>query len=246
MVLISKWILGYDAAWAGGEDHEDHGETGDRMKRMLFWLLSILGTGWVPVAEADIFRWVDAKGVIHFSNAPNSPNYQLYMHENRDTRPPSTSLGVASMPVSRERLSKYDPLIQEMARRHGVDECLVTAVIKVESNFDPGAVSRKGAQGLMQLMPETARELGVRNSFDPVQNMDGGVRYLRYMLEFFEGRLPLALAAYNAGRDAVLQHRGIPPYAETQQYVKLVIQHFDQLQREFGKTSKVQTVASRK
>ena len=100
---------------------------------------------------------------------------------------------------------------------------LVSAVIQAESGFNPRAVSRKGAQGLMQLMPTTAATLGVRNSFDPRQNIDGGVRHLRSLIDRFANNLPFALAAYNAGEKAVVQYRGVPPYPETQDYVTKVL-----------------------
>jgi soluble lytic murein transglycosylase-like protein len=194
---------------------------------------AVLGILWISASHADIYRYVDSKGVIHFSNVPTNPNYRLYMKEERGSRP------LLSEPklVSRAKLDRYDPLIQHTARRHGLDHSLVTAVIKVESDFDPGAVSSKGARGLMQLMPGTARELGVRDSFDPWENVEGGVRYLRNLLEFFNGNLPLALAAYNAGREAVLQHGGIPPYPETRQYVERVLQYYDLFRRDMGRIS---------
>lgn len=117
--------------------------------------------------------------------------------------------------------------IDAIARRHGVDPLLVRAVIRVESNFDPRAVSPKGAAGLMQLMPETAMRYGVDNRFDPAQNVDGGVRYLRDLMAMFDGNLSLALAAYNAGEGAVRQHGNrIPPYPETRNYVPRVLQHY--------------------
>lgn len=110
--------------------------------------------------------------------------------------------------------------IDATARRHGLDPLLVRALIRAESNFDPRAISPKGAVGLMQLMPQTAQRYGVENRFDPVQNVEGGVRYLRDLIEMFEGNLTLALAAYNAGEGAVLKYgRRVPPYAESQQYV---------------------------
>jgi soluble lytic murein transglycosylase-like protein len=122
--------------------------------------------------------------------------------------------------------------IDAIARRHGVDPLLVRAVIRVESNFDPRAVSPKGAAGLMQLMPETAMRYGVDNRFDPAQNVDGGVRYLRDLMAMFDGNLSLALAAYNAGEGAVLKYgRRIPPYPETQQYVVGVRSFYNQLRR---------------
>ena len=122
--------------------------------------------------------------------------------------------------------------IEAIARRHGLDPLLVHAVIRVESNFDARAISPKGAAGLMQLMPETAQRYGVDNRFDPAQNVDGGVRYLRDLIALFNGDLSLALAAYNAGEGAVLKYgRRIPPYPESQQYVVRVWSFYDQLRR---------------
>jgi soluble lytic murein transglycosylase-like protein len=115
-----------------------------------------------------------------------------------------------------------DTMVEQTARRHDVDVNLVKAMIRTESNNNPRAVSNKGALGLMQLMPFTARDLGVTNVFDPVQNVDGGVRYLKSLLTQFGGDLPLSLAAYNAGPGAVTRHGGIPPYRETQDYVKKI------------------------
>lgn len=118
--------------------------------------------------------------------------------------------------------AQIEEAIETAAARHNVDPNLVRAVIKVESNFNPHAVSPKGAMGLMQLMPATARELNVSNAFDPAQNVDAGVRHLRTLLNNFGGDARLALAAYNAGEGAVLRHRGVPRYAETQNYVKRI------------------------
>jgi soluble lytic murein transglycosylase-like protein len=115
-----------------------------------------------------------------------------------------------------------DRAIEEAAARHNVDPTLVKALIKVESNFNPGAVSRKGAMGLMQLMPSTARSLNVTNPFDPQQNVDAGVRHLKGLLENFGGDVKLTLAAYNAGQGAVMRSGGIPPYLETRNYVRRI------------------------
>jgi soluble lytic murein transglycosylase-like protein len=120
----------------------------------------------------------------------------------------------------RNRRSKYDPLIERHAARYGVDPILVRAVIQVESSFDPKCVSRRGARGLMQLMPETAKQYGVRHIFDPDENIHGGVRYLSDLLRLFPNDLPRTLAAYNAGENAVFKYAGIPPYDETMTYVK--------------------------
>jgi soluble lytic murein transglycosylase-like protein len=125
--------------------------------------------------------------------------------------------------MSETSRNQYASDIREIASRHGVDPTLVESVIRAESAFNPTAVSRTGARGLMQLMPKTAVALGVRDSFNPRQNIDGGVRHLRYLLDRYPGNVALAIAAYNAGEAAVDAHRGIPPYAETQQYVQRVL-----------------------
>jgi soluble lytic murein transglycosylase-like protein len=119
--------------------------------------------------------------------------------------------------------SLYATEIREISARHGVDPTLVESVIRAESAFNPTAVSRAGARGLMQLMPKTAIALGVRDSFNPRENIEGGVRHLRYLLDRYPGNVALAVAAYNAGEGAVDAHRGIPPYPETQQYVHRVL-----------------------
>jgi soluble lytic murein transglycosylase-like protein len=119
-----------------------------------------------------------------------------------------------------DRRSKYDPIIERHAERYGVDPTLIRAVIQVESDFNPACVSHKGARGLMQLMPATARRFGVKRIHDPDENIRGGVQYLAYLITLFRDDLPRALAAYNAGENAVLKYGGIPPYAETQTYVK--------------------------
>lgn len=119
-----------------------------------------------------------------------------------------------------DRPSRFDPIIERHAKKFRVDPVLVRAVIQVESGFDPNCVSKKNARGLMQLIPATAKRYRVKDVFDPEENIHGGVNYLRDLLEMFPGNLPRALAAYNAGENAVARHRGIPPYAETQTYVK--------------------------
>jgi soluble lytic murein transglycosylase-like protein len=118
-----------------------------------------------------------------------------------------------------------------------VDHALVKAVIKAESNFNSKAVSRKGAKGLMQLMPRTASSLQVSDCFHPEDNIDGGVRYLRYLMNVYDGNLPLALAAYNAGEKAVARYRGIPPYAETKTYVRRVMRYYEEYNRKSAPTS---------
>ncbi len=139
--------------------------------------------------------------------------------------------------ASYRQVAKVDDLVEEAARKHDVDPLLVHSVIQVESNYNPFAVSPKGAQGLMQLIPETAKRFGVANSFSPRENIEGGVRYLRYLKDLFRDDR-LALAAYNAGEAAVARYDNtVPPYPETQSYVKLVGRKYGELQRESAKES---------
>ena len=139
--------------------------------------------------------------------------------------PAAAEMRSTSRAVVREH-GKYSRDIAEASARYGVPERLIWSVIRVESAFDPRAVSPKGARGLMQLMPETATMLGVRDPFDPRQNIHGGTRHLRAMMERFRHDLPLAVAAYNAGEKPVVQYGGIPPYPETQGYVRQVLSLF--------------------
>jgi soluble lytic murein transglycosylase-like protein len=139
----------------------------------------------------------------------------------------SSSSGPATQASGALSAEQLDAIIEEAAAKHGVDSNLVRAVIKVESNYNPHAVSRKGAMGLMQLMPSTARSLQVNNPFDARQNIDGGVRHLKQLLQDFNGDLSKSVAAYNAGAGAVQRHGGVPPYAETQAYVRRVNQLYN-------------------
>src|SRR5437867_9450737 len=144
----------------------------------------------------------------------------------RDVQPPPVVAPQPSSPgepVATQTLAPYRDLIRAAAARHGLAPELVESVIRVESNFEARAVSPKGARGLMQLMPATAAKLGVRNVFDVRQNIEGGVRHLRHLVDRYGGNLALALAAYNAGVEAVRRHGGIPPYAETRAYVTRVL-----------------------
>ena len=201
------------------------------MTKMSIWLLRNSRFTWLlavvllaPFAKpvcADIYRYVDEDGVIHFSNVPNHYRYRLYISDgNMDYQ---------------AYFDRYDRIIRQAARKHGVDSSLIKAVIRAESDFDKHAVSSKGAQGLMQLMPETAKELEVGDSFDPKENIHAGVLYLKRQLKNFQNDVSLALAAYNAGENAVRRygHR-IPPYKETRTFVDRVLRYWDEfnLQRE--------------
>jgi len=119
--------------------------------------------------------------------------------------------------------TQYNDLIQSAAEKYGVDSSLIKSIIKAESDFNPSITSHAGAQGLMQLMPDTAKQLGVKDSFDPEQNIEGGTKFIAYLLDYYEGNKELALAAYNAGPGNVKKYGGIPPFNETQDYVKKVI-----------------------
>lgn len=170
-------------------------------------------------ANADIFQYTDENGVLHFTNV-NSGGKNRKKVKSGSGRPRKSSSRSASSPQSR---GNYAEIIRQACDRHGVDPALVKALIRVESGFDPYALSRKGAMGLMQLMPQTALAWNVRDSFDPAENIDGGVKYLRHLIDRYEGNLSLALAAYNSGETAVKRWGTIPPFKETQNYVRKVM-----------------------
>lgn len=181
----------------------------------LLSLAVLIGAG---PAAAEVFRFVAADGTVHVTNTPTDPRYLragLVGRAQGGWTPPR-AVGVTA----------YAREIAEAAARYGIPERLIQAVIRVESGFNPRAISPKGAQGLMQLMPETAAQLGVRDVFDPRENIDAGVRHLRTLVEQLGDDLRLVLAAYNAGLQAVLAWRGIPPYPETRQYVVRVLEHY--------------------
>jgi soluble lytic murein transglycosylase-like protein len=167
----------------------------------------------VALAETTIYVYVDEMGTPHFTDAPTKPYYR-----------PLPAFGLPRG-VNLVR-GQYAELINQIALEEGVDPGLVRAIAKAESNFNPRAVSRKGAQGLMQLMPGTAGRYAVANSFDPEANIRGGVRYLRFLQDMFPSQLSLALAAYNAGENVVLRYNGIPPYPETREYVRRVLRFY--------------------
>jgi soluble lytic murein transglycosylase-like protein len=171
----------------------------------------------VNVAHADIYKYVDKEGVLHLTNTPTDHNakYVMILKEKRILFQPNIDV------------NKYDGLITKAANKFKLDSALIKAVIKAESNFNHRAVSRVGAQGLMQLMPKTASDLNVEDCFHPENNIEGGARYLRYLLNTYKGDLTLALAAYNAGEKAVAKYNyNVPPYRETQNYIKRVFSFY--------------------
>lgn len=180
-------------------------------------LVALLGVAWLGPAVAGIYSFTDANGILHYTNRPNNSQYAGmklvgYIPERTDPRMRSANQ------------KRFSPLVEQAARDHEIDQGLLHAVITVESGYDPHAVSRKGAVGLMQLMPDTARRYGVRNLRDPAQNIQGGARYLRDLMGKFDNDLTLTLAAYNAGEEAVAQYGNrIPPYRETLNYVPKVL-----------------------
>jgi hypothetical protein len=167
----------------------------------------------VASGQAQIYTRKNANGVVEATNIPDAQDYRL-------TYPgKGTLIHSQAYRLRPSYNGEFNHHIEAAARLHGVEVALVRAVIQVESDFDHLAVSSKGARGLMQLMPDTARILGVSNPFDPRQNVFGGVRYLRQLLDQFRGDVALALAGFNAGPNAVLRYNGIPPYRETRMYV---------------------------
>jgi hypothetical protein len=165
-------------------------------------------------AYADIYKYEDEGGVLHLTNVPSNPKakYVMILKEKRIFFPKGIDI------------RQYDNIITKAAGKFNLDVALIKAVIKAESNFNHQAVSRAGAKGLMQLMPQTASALKVDDVFHPGDNIEGGARYLRYLLNLYRGNLTLALAAYNAGEGAVAKYNyGVPPYRETQNYIRRVL-----------------------
>lgn len=201
-------------------------------KHMGIWLLlgcSLCRPGW-----AEIYSYTADDGTVSLSNVPTDDRYTVLIA--------ATKLAITTVPLTGSRKgvagmaakAGYDQVVNEVSRTYGLESALLHAVISVESRYNPKAVSKKGAAGLMQLMPQTAKRYGVADAFDPRQNLDGGAHYLRDLLRLFDNNVSLALAAYNAGEHAVMKHGNrIPPYRETLSYVPKVLDFYQRYQTDF-------------
>lgn len=183
------------------------------VKGLFLFILS--GLLFAPLGVADVYVYKDRQGVLTFTNVPTHQGFRRVIREN-NARLSSSGLSANS----------YESLIRSASSRYSVDPDLIRAIIKVESDFDSTARSHKGATGLMQLMPETARLHNVEDLYDPSANIEGGVRHLKLLLGKYQGDIELSLAAYNAGIKAVEKHGGIPPFAETRDYVRRVLNYY--------------------
>jgi soluble lytic murein transglycosylase-like protein len=200
------------------------------MKNFFMSTILCVSAGWLALpARAQLASYVDEHGNLVYVNADLPARRKAAPVKLADAKASTDEKAKAAVPAAEaSNLPKninpdvLHQIVQETAAKHDVDPALVNAVISTESNWNVSALSRKGAQGLMQLIPETAQKLGVYNAWDPQQNVDGGVRYLRMLLERYNGDLPKALAAYNAGPNVVDRWGGVPNYRETQEYVRKV------------------------
>jgi soluble lytic murein transglycosylase-like protein len=193
------------------------------------------------MALADIYTHTDKNGTVHFTNqrpvGKDRRKYKVYVKSppQRKVRP-----GVVPVPArdtNAARYSKFDASILEASKTFSVPEAFIRAVIRVESDYDPRVVSHAGAQGLMQLMPATAKRMQVKNSFDPHDNIMGGTRYLRYLANMFGGDMVLTISGYHAGEGAVMKYNGVPPYSSTHGYIKKVLKFYHYYKRKLRGSS---------
>jgi soluble lytic murein transglycosylase len=176
---------------------------------------------WPVVSGADIYRYVDGEGVIHYSNTQPDGKFKLYLREGPKAVPRAQASAISGA-------SWMTGYVDRFSRANDLPPALVHAIIKAESNGQRKAVSRKGAKGVMQLMPFTSKRLRVNDPFDPIENIEGGIKYIKELLVTFEGDLTNTIAAYNAGPGAVRKYGGVPPYQETRQYVRRVMDLYRQ------------------
>lgn len=202
--------------------------------RASFWLL--LGLLLCRPGWADIYAYTAPDGSITLSNVPTDDRYTVLVAAPQQAVAAPAPVGLAHDPGPKlARKARYDKVVEEVSRAYGLESALLHAVISVESSYNPKAVSKQGAAGLMQLMPGTAKRYGVADAFDPVQNLRGGANYLRDLLKLFDSDVSLALAAFNAGEDAVMKYGNrIPPYRETLQYVPRVLGYYQRYRASAG------------
>jgi soluble lytic murein transglycosylase-like protein len=192
---------------------------------MAAWLL--LGCSLCRPAEADIYAYTADDGTVSLSNVPTDERYTVLIAAPKQAAAVVPAVAARKAISVLARKTGYDQVVDDVSRTYGLESALLHAVISVESRYNPRAVSSKGATGLMQLMPQTAKRYGVADAFDPAQNLDGGAHYLRDLLRRFNNNISLALAAYNAGEHAVIKHGNrIPPYRETLDYVPRVLDFY--------------------
>lgn len=201
------------------------------MNRHKIWstTLFVISIGATHLACADIFAFSDENGTVSLSNLPTDSRYTLMLKEPKESLPSSAAAANSISPSA--KAMSFGPLVNETARVNEMEAALLHAVITAESNYNTRAVSRKGAIGLMQLMPATAKRYGVTDMYDPAQNVRGGTRYLKDLLKLFNNDQRLTLAAYNAGENTVARFGNkIPPYRETREYVNKVMALYNQYQ----------------
>ncbi|MBI5178710.1 MAG: lytic transglycosylase domain-containing protein [Nitrospinae bacterium] len=185
-----------------------------------FVALAVFAASAPESSFADIVKYMDENGTVHFTDSGGPWPFEILK------RIPSAPKREVRAAVYEENRDRFLPVINAAAEAYGLDPHLVRCVIEQESAFNPRAISAKGAVGLMQLMPRTANIYKVKNIYDPYENIHGGTRYLKYLLKKYRGDVKLALAAYNAGEEAVRRYSGVPPYQETQQYVEKILAQY--------------------
>jgi soluble lytic murein transglycosylase-like protein len=189
---------------------------GIRLSRICVFSAIFILMAVISSVHADIYMYIDESGVMHFTNTPTSNQHDLKIYIKEKT----------SISAKFSTTDKYDHFISDASKQFGVDSRLLKAMIKAESDFDPRAISKKGAMGLMQIMPENFKMLDLKNPFDPWENIKAGARYFKALHERFNGKLALSLAAYNAGPTVVDRYKNIPPFQETEEYVRRVLSYY--------------------
>jgi len=196
-------------------------------KKHCFALVFLMLWSFCFQAESDIYTYTDKNGVIHFTNIkPSGKKFKVFLKSPEKRKAKKGVTPVSAKDKSPERFARYDKYIKEASDLYLIPKALIKAVIKVESDYDPNVVSVAGAEGLMQLLPGTAKRMKVKDSFNPRQNILGGTKYLRILANLFEGDLLLTIAGYHAGEGNVMKYEGIPPFKTTINYIKKVLKYY--------------------